>query len=75
MTALCCVLLVGAVQTQSSETPYKKVAITSLIGDVITVDVYRKRVGTMIDSNQQEKLSVPTPMYDELALKTGVGNR
>jgi hypothetical protein len=44
--------------------------ITSLIGDVISIDIYRKRVGTMIDSNQQEKLPVPTPVFDELAMKT-----
>lgn len=70
LTALVSLLLIGTAHAQSTDTPYKKVAITSLIGDVITVDIYRKRVGTMIDSNQQEKLPVPTPEFDEVALKT-----
>jgi hypothetical protein len=70
LATLLILLLIGPTHAQSADTPYKKVAVTSLIGDVITVDIYRKRVGTMIDSNQQEKLPVPTPVFDELALKT-----
>ena len=70
LAAFLSLLLVGSVQAQSTDAPYKKVAVTSLIGDVITVDIYRKRVGTMIDSNLQEKLPVPTAVLDELALKT-----
>lgn len=62
-------LFIGAAHAQGAETPYKKIAVTSLIGDVITVDVYRKRVGTMIDSNRQEKLPVPTPVFDEAAMR------
>lgn len=68
-TAFVSLLFACAASAQSAESPYKKVAITSLIGDVITVDVYRKRVGTMIDSNQQEKLPVSTPVFDEAAMK------
>jgi hypothetical protein len=63
-------LLIGTAHAQNTDTPYKKVSVTSLIGDVITVDIYRKRVGTMIDANQQERLPVPSPVFDELALKT-----
>lgn len=70
LATLLSLLLIGPAHAQSADTPYKKVAVTSLIGDVITVDIYRKRVGTMIDSNLQEKLPVPTPVFDELALKT-----
>jgi hypothetical protein len=70
LITLISLLFVCTAHAQSAETPYKKVAVTSLIGDVITVDIYRKRVGTMIDSNLQEKLPVPTPVFDELALKT-----
>lgn len=70
LAAFLSLLLFGSVQAQNTDTPYKKVAVTSLIGDVITVDIYRKRVGTMIDSNLQEKLPVPTAVFDELALKT-----
>jgi hypothetical protein len=70
LAACLSLLLIGSAQAQNTDTPYKKVAVTSLIGDVITVDIYRKRVGTMIDSNLQEKLPVPTAVFDELALKT-----
>lgn len=63
-------LFVAAAHGQSVDTPYKNIAITSLIGDVISVDVYRKRVGTMVDTNLQEKLPVPSPVFDELAMKT-----
>jgi hypothetical protein len=69
LVAFLSLLLISAVSAQSAETPYKKIAVASLIGDVFTVDIYRKRVGTMIDSNQQEKLPVPTPEFDEVALK------
>jgi hypothetical protein len=68
--AFASLLLISAAHAEGVETPYKKVAVTSLIGDVMTVDIYSKRVGTMIDSNQQEKLTVPSPVFDELALKT-----
>jgi hypothetical protein len=45
----------GAV-AQSSGPPITKVAITSLVGDAITVDIYRRRVGTHIDANQREAI-------------------
>ena len=54
---------------QTAATQYKKVAITSLIGDTITVDVYRKRVGTMIDVNDQEVLPNKDTVFDEAAMK------
>jgi hypothetical protein len=68
--ALLSLLLIGVAQAQgSAETPYKKVAVTSLIGDVITVDTYRMRVGTMVDTNHQTKMPVQSPVFDEVAMK------
>ena len=62
-------LSMAGAHAQSTDTPYKKIAVTSLIGDVITVDVYRKRVGTMIDTNLQEKVPVSPPIFDEAGLR------
>jgi hypothetical protein len=66
ITVLSCCVAVA----QSSGPPVTKVAITSLVGDAISVDVYRRRVGTHIDTNQRETLPIPDPHFDEMAMET-----
>lgn len=57
-----------AAQAQGQAPEPRNVAIVSLIGDVMTVDTYRPRVGTGIDTNKQEVVPVPTPAFDHVAL-------
>lgn len=45
-----------------------KVAVISLVGDVMTVDTYRRRIGTTIDSNRQEIIPVASPVFDETVI-------
>lgn len=60
--------MVWSASTQSVAAPIDKVAIISLIGDVITIDTYRRRVGTGIDTNHQDILPVKSPVFDHTAL-------
>src|ERR1035437_9471532 len=60
--------LVWSTNAQSLESSFKKVAIISLIGDVMTIDTYRRRVGTLVDSNYQEIVPLPKPVFDHAAL-------
>ena len=53
---------------QSSGNLRGKVAVVSLIGDVITIDTYRRKVGTMIGANYQEVIPVSTPVFDNTAI-------
>jgi hypothetical protein len=53
---------------QNQESSFKKVAIISLIGDVMTIDTYRRRVGTSVDTNYQEIVALPEPIFDHAAL-------
>lgn len=45
-----------------------KIAIVSLIGDTMTIDTYRRRVGTGVDFNHQEQITVGSPVFDHAAL-------
>jgi hypothetical protein len=66
--ALCLSALCAApARAQAGATP-AKVAMVSLIGDVLTVDTYRRRVGTGVDANRQEFFPVATPEFDDAAL-------
>lgn len=55
----------GAAQSGS---PPRNVAIVSLIGDVMTVDVYRARTGTSINKNDQTVIPVTNAFFDRAAL-------
>jgi hypothetical protein len=57
-----------AVNAQSPASPLKKVAIISLIGDQLSVDVYRRRVGTSLDTNAREVVALQDPVFDHTAL-------
>lgn len=48
----------------------KKVAVVSLIGDAMTIDTYRRRVGTGVDANHQETIALSDPVFDYTALST-----
>jgi hypothetical protein len=60
--------LFGAANAQAVDASIKKVAILSLIGDVMTVDTYRPRINTGIDSNRQESIPVGSPVFDHAAI-------
>ena len=53
---------------QPVTSPVKKVAIISLIGDELSVDVYRNRVGTSLDTNAREVVALQNPVFDHTAL-------
>jgi len=53
---------------QSSANLRGKVAVVSLIGNVITIDTYRRKVGTLIGANYQEVLPVSTPIFDNTVI-------
>lgn len=53
---------------QPVDASFKKVAVISLIGDKMTIDTYRRRVGTGVDTNHQYIVSLPTPVFDHAAL-------
>lgn len=58
----------SSAQANGGDVQYKKIAILSLIGDVMTIDTYRQRVGTSVDSNRQQIVPLPTPVFDHTAL-------
>lgn len=72
MKRILCLLLglalFGPAHPQTVDVAIGKMAILSLIGDEMTVDTYRPRVGTGIDSNHQESIAVPGPVFDHAAL-------
>jgi hypothetical protein len=45
-----------------------KVAILSLIGDVMNIDIYRLRVGTSIDANDKTVVPISSPVFDYTAI-------
>jgi hypothetical protein len=61
-------LLACSANAQGVDEAIQKVAIVSLIGDVMTVDTYRPRIGTGIDSNHQDVIPIQTPVFDHTAL-------
>lgn len=61
-------VLASSANAQQTDDSLKKVAIVSLIGDEMTVDTYRPRVGTLIDSNHQVVIPIQTPVFDHTAL-------
>ena len=65
-------VLFGSANAQAVDASITKVAILSLIGDVMTVDTYRPRVGTGIDSNHQETIAVQSPVFDHAAIFAAV---
>jgi hypothetical protein len=44
------------------------VAVVSLIGNQLTVDTYRRKVGTMFNTNAQEVVPTSSPALDEFAI-------
>ncbi len=61
-------VLACSANAQGVDESMKKVAIVSLIGDVMTVDTYRPRVGTGVDSNHRDVIPIQTPVFDHTAL-------
>jgi len=61
-------LLACSANAQTADDSLKKAAVASLIGDVMTVDTYRPRVGTGIDSNHHDVFPFHTPVFDHTAL-------
>lgn len=66
LLALLMPLSAGA-QPNGSNSP-SKIAIVSLIGDVMTVDTYRQRTGTAIDKNHKSTIALPKPVFDNAVL-------
>ena len=66
------VVLSGAAGAQAVDPSIRKVAVLSLIGDEMTVDTYRPRVGTGVDSNRRETIPVPSPVFDHAAIFAAV---
>lgn len=66
LLVLCCALLAVLSHAQA---PAPKIAITSLVGDTITVAVYRERVGTNL-GNASSVIKMPGPLLDVELLKT-----
>lgn len=62
------VLVCAAASAEPAAASLKKVAVISLIGDEMTIDTYRRRVGTGVDVNHQEVIALPTPVFDHAAL-------
>ncbi len=57
-----------AANAQPLDASPRKVAVVSLIGDAMTIDTYRRRVGTGVDANRQETITLSTPVFDHTAL-------
>lgn len=67
--ALCvCLWLPGTVEAQGAAASVTKVAITSLIGDVLSINTYRRQVGTSLEASQQELVPIAAPVFDHAAL-------
>ena len=60
--------LACSANAQTADDSLKKVAIVSLIGEVMTIDTYRPKVGTSIDSNHRDVIPIQTPVFDHTAL-------
>ncbi len=60
----------GAQAGTASPAPLQvsRLVLLSLIGDVMTVDIYRPRVGTQIDKNRQTVVGLDNPAFDHAAL-------
>ncbi len=65
--ALTLLVHLGA-SAQQAAPPVKKVAILSLIGDQLSVDNYRERVGSSLDVNDRTVMPVNDPVFDHAAL-------
>jgi hypothetical protein len=68
--ALLATVLAGGLQAQTTAPAGPKVALTSLVGDTMTVTVYRERTGSNIRSNAANTVKVTTPVFDVEVLKT-----
>jgi hypothetical protein len=68
VVTLCLAALAAAPAHAQAGAAPAKVAMVSLIGDVMTVDIYRRRVGTGVDANRQEFFPISTPEFDDAAL-------
>ena len=69
-TALLATMLAGGLQAQTAAPAGPKIALTSLVGDTMTVTMYRERTGSNIRSNAANTVKVSTPVFDVEALKT-----
>ena len=61
-----------AVNAQSLPPSLKKVAVISLIGDQLSLDVYRQRAGVSLDTNAREVIALQDPVFDHIALLAAV---
>jgi hypothetical protein len=57
-----------AAPAEAAEAPIRKIAVTSLIGDSLTVDTYRRRTSSHIESNMQNIVPSGTTAFDLAAL-------
>jgi hypothetical protein len=64
--------LSGLAGAQAIDPSIQKLAVLSLIGDEMTVDTYRPRVGTGVDNNRREAIPVPSPVFDHAAIFAAV---
>jgi hypothetical protein len=60
--------VVGAHAQAHAQAPTQKIAISSLVGDAITVTMYRERVGTNL-SNTSSVIKMPGPLLDMTLMK------
>jgi len=68
LAALLGVFIFGSASADPAEAPIRKIAVTSLIGDVLTVDTYRKRTSSHIENNLQQIVPSGTTAFDLAAL-------
>jgi hypothetical protein len=62
--------LLGVVQAQTPAAAPAKIAITSLVGDTMTVTTRRDTTGTNVRRNHTTVLNMPAPTFDHAVLKT-----
>lgn len=61
---------VALAQPQPISPLVTKLAITSLVGDELTVDTYQQRVGLQADRNLQRTVPMNGPLFDETAMES-----
>ena len=61
-------LLSSQANSVQAQIQITKVALLSRIGDSFTVEVYKPRTGTTIDTNSSETIKVAEPTFDHIAL-------
>ena len=73
LAALLGVFIFGSACADAADAPVRKIAVTSLIGDVLTIDTYRKRTSSHIENNLQQIVPSGTAAFDLAALAAARG--